>query len=397
MSGRDRHGIGRNRLNVKPNKTFFEMKKNTIHVRFFTAKEELRGIYAKAKNENRQLTEDESKKAIEIRSTLEELQAEMLIESCERASAVIRANGGSEEKAAEFRQAFNKAVIEEGMNGKQIAVRASSLIDKADAQPLVELTIGEIFGPLEKGLVLGLVGCKMQTGLTDDWAFPVVEAVEATVAGETAKISDSDIEISSVQPRPQRVAISVPVTRTALVMTNTRLYDIVVSSLRQAVQRTLNKWMFGSTAIASGVTGPFMDENISSVTFAGATPTYKEICDLVGTVDATGIVPGPTAAFVMSNKMKAALKATPRGSGDRMIIENDTIDGIPVFVTEFAPADTVYFGYFGYVLVGQFGESFLTVDPYSLSQSNQVRFTLNTFFDIKAARPQALGKLTKGA
>lgn len=373
------------------------MKKNTIQVRFLTAKDELRGIYAKAKNENRQLTEDESKKAIEIRGTLEELQAEMLIESCERAAAVIRANGGSEEKAAEFRQAFNKAVIEEGMNGKQITVRASSLIDKADAQPLVELTIGEIFGPLEKGLVLGLVGCKMQTGLTDDWAFPVVEAVEATVAGETAKISDSDIEISSVQPRPQRVAISVPVTRTALVMTNTRLYDIVVSSLRQAVQRTLNKWMFGSTAIASGVTGPFMDENISSVTFAGATPTYKEICDLVGTVDATGIVPGPTAAFVMSNKMKAALKATPRGSGDRMIIENDTIDGIPVFVTEFAPADTVYFGYFGYVLVGQFGESFLTVDPYSLSQSNQVRFTLNTFFDIKAARPQALGKLTKGA
>lgn len=373
------------------------MNKKTIQVRFYEAKEKIRGIYAAAKAENRQLTDAEANEAAQIRSSLEELKTEMLIETCERASAAIAANGGSEQKQREFRMAFNKAVIEEGMNGKQIAVRASSLIDKSDAQPLVELTIGEIFGPLEKGLVLGLVGCKMQTGLTDDWAYPVVEAVEATVAGETAKISDSDIEINSVQPRPQRVAISVPVTRTALVMTNERLYDIVVTSLRQAVQRTLNKWMFGSTAIASGVTGPFMDENISSATFAGATPTYKEICDLVGTVDATGIVPGPTAAFVMSNKMKSALKATPRGNGDRMIIENDMIDGIPVFVTGYAPADTVYFGYFGYVLVGQFGESFLTVDPYTLSQSNQVRFTLNTFFDIKAARPQALGKLTKGA
>ena len=220
------------------------MKKNTIQVRFFTAKNELRGIYAKAKNENRSLTEDESKKATEIRGTLEELQAEMLIESCERASAVIRANGGSEEKAAEFRQAFNKAVIEASQNGQPIPLRASALIDKADAQPLVALTIGDIIGPLEKGMVLDKVGCHIQTGLTDDWAYPVVEAVEATVAGEAVAISDSDIEIGAVKPAPQRVAVTVPVTRTALAMTDSRLYEIVTSSLQKAIQRTLNKWMF---------------------------------------------------------------------------------------------------------------------------------------------------------
>lgn len=369
------------------------MKKNTIQVRFYEAKEELRKIYSAAKAENRQLTDDEAKEAAQLRSTLEECQNEMLIETCERASAALRANGADATKEKEFRMAFNKAVIEEGMNGKQIAVRASSLIDKADAQPLVELTIGEIFGPLEKGLILGLVGCRMQTGLTDDWAYPVVEAVEAAVAGESVAISDSDIEINSVKPTPQRVAISVPVTRTALVMTNERLYDIVVTSLRQAIQRTLNKWMFGSAAIASGVNGPFVAPS-TTLTAAAAVPTYKEICNLVGTVDSTGIVPGPTAAFVMNNAMKAALKATPRGNGDRMIIENDMIDGIPVYVTEYAAANTVLFGYFSYVLVGQFGESFLTVDPYTLAKKNQVQFTLNTYFDIKAARPQALGTLT---
>lgn len=372
------------------------MKKNTIQVRFFAAKEELRGIYAKAKNENRALTDDESKKATEIRGTLEELQAEMLIESCERASAVIRANGGNAEKEAEFRQAFNKAVIEASQNGQPIPLRASALIDKADAQPLVELTIGDIIGPLEKGMVLDKVGCKIQTGLTEDWAYPVVEAVEASVAGEAVQISDSDIDINSVKPTPKRVAISVPVTRTAMVMTNDRLYDVVVSSLRLAIQRTLNNWMFAAAEIATGAAGPFVNAG-TSATFAGATPTYKEICDFVGTVDATGIVPGPTAAFVMSNKMKAALKATPRGNGDRMVVENDMIDGIPVFVTEYAPDDTVYFGYFSYCMVGQFGDSALVVDPYTLAKKNQVQFTLNTHFDIKAARPQAFGKLTKNA
>ena len=370
------------------------MNKKTIQVRFFEAREQLRGIYAKAKNENRALTEDESKSASAIRGTLEELQSEMLIESCERASAVIRANGGSAEKDAEFRQAFNKAVIEASQNGQPIPLRASALIDKADAQPLVELTIGDIIGPLEKGMVLDKVGCKIQTGLTDDWAYPVVEAVEATIAGESVAISDSDIDISSVKPTPRRVAITVPVTRTAMVMTNDRLYNIVVSSLRMAIQRTLNNWMFAGTAVVTGTEGPFVAPTTTQ-TFAGAAPTYAEICGLVGAVDATGIVPGPTAAFVMSNAMKAALKATSRGNGDRMVIENDMIDGVPVFVTEYAPANTVYFGYFSYCLVGQFGDSNLVVDPYTGAKKNQVQFTLNTHFDIKAARPQAFGKLAK--
>ena len=370
------------------------MNKKTIQVRFFEAKERLRGIYAKAKAENRGLTEAEAAQVAEARGDLEQIQGEMLIESCERTSAMIRANGGTAEQENEFRQAFNKAVIEASQNGQPIPLRASSLIDKADAQALVELTIGDIIGPLEKGMVLDKVGCKIQTGLTDDWSYPVVEAVEATVAGDTVSISDSDIDINAVKPTPKRVAITVPVTRTALVMTNDRLYDVVVSSLRMAIQRTLNNWMFAASAVATGAEGPFVAPTTAQ-SFAGATPTYAEICGLVGDVDSTGIVPGPTAAFVMTNKMKAALKATPRGNGDRMIVENDMIDGVPVFVTEYAPADTVYFGYFSYCLVGQFGDSSLIVDPYTLAKKNQVQFTLNTHFDIKAARPQAFGKLAK--
>ena len=370
------------------------MNKKTIQVRFFEAREKLRGIYAKAKNENRALTEDEAKEVTNVRSDLEQIHSEMLIETCERASAMLKANGATADQEKEFRQNFNKAVIEASQNGQPIPVRATALIDKADAQALVELTIGDIIGPLEKGLVLDKVGCKIQTGLTDDWSYPVVEAVEASVAGESVAISDSDIDINSVKPTPKRVAITVPVTRTAMVMTNDRLYDVVVSSLRMAIQRTLNNWMFASAAIASGAEGPFVAPSTSQ-TFAGAAPTYTQICGLVGAVDSTGIVPGPTAAFVMSNTMKAALKATPRGNGDRMIIENDMIDGVPVFVTEYAPANTVYFGYFSYCLVGQFGDSSLIVDPYTLAKKNQVQFTLNTHFDIKAARAQAFGKLAK--
>lgn len=371
------------------------MNKKDLRTRFAETKKQLRDIYAAAKAENRGLTDEESANVENLRQEMNEISTELAIESAERAAARVYANHGSEERANEVRSLFANAVrdaIKNGGTDNSIQLRAAALIDKADAQPLVALTIGDIIGPLEKGMVLDKVGCHIQTGLTDDWAYPVVEAVEATVAGETVAISDSDIEISAVKPVPQRVAVTVPVTRTALTMTDSRLYEIVTSSLQKAIQRTLNKWMFAREAIASGVNGLFVAPTTTK-TFTG-TPSYADVCNLVGAVDSTGIVPGSTAAFVINNTMRATLKATPRvPGGERMIIENDMIDGVPVFVTEYAPANTIYFGYFGYALVGQFGDATLIVDPYTLAKKNQVQFTLNSFWDIKPARAQAFGVL----
>ena len=375
------------------------MSKKDLRTRFAECKQQLNEVFAAAKNENRGLTEDESAKVASLRTELNEINTDLMIESAERAAARVAGMTASNERTNEVRSLFANKVREAIANGgmeNSINLRASALINMADAQPLVELTIGDIIGPLEKGMIMDKVGCHIQTGLTDDWAYPVVEAVEATVAGESVAISDSDIEISAVKPNPQRVAVTVPVTRTALAMTNDRLYEIVTTSLQKAIQRTLNNWMFSRTAIASGVNGLFV--NPTTIKKFETAPTYGDVCGLVGDVDSTGIVPSATAAFVMNNAMRAALKSTPRvAGGERMIIENDMIDGVPVFVTEYASADTIEYGYFSYALVGQFGDSTLIVDPYTLAKKNQVQFTLNSFWDIKPARAQAFGVLEKNA
>lgn len=374
------------------------MSKTNWKARFGETKQQIMDIYSAAKAENRGLTEVESAKIEELRTAMGEIQMDQLIESVERSAARVQAVSGSETHANEVRSHFANAVrdaVNKGGLENIINLRAASVIDKADAQPLVELTIGDIIGPLEKGMVLDKVGCHIQTGLTDDWAYPVVEAIEAVVAGESVSISDGDIEISAVKPTPQRVAVTVPVTRTALAMTNDRLFDIVTSSLQKAIQRTLNDWMFSRTAIVSGVNGLFVNPATAK---SAAAVSYAEVCGLVGAVDSTGIVPSTSAAFVMNNAMRATLKSTPRvAGGERMIIENDMIDGVPVFVTEYAPANTIYYGYFSYALVGQFGDSTLIVDPYTLAKKNQVQFTLNSFWDIKPARTQAFGVLELSA
>lgn len=288
------------------------------------------------------------------------------------------------------------AQVREALNSHEAIAVAETreYISGTEAGNVAAVTIGDIIEPLEKGMILDKLGCKVQYGLEGDWKYPVVAAIEASVAGEVADVSDSEITLSKVEPDPQRVSLSIAVSNKAMAKGGDTLRDIVIRQLGLGVQRLLNDWMFKPSAIATGVNGLFVSPSYTGTTAANTGFTWADVNNLRAGVDANGCVPDETAAYVMSNAMAAALRATARGSGDRMVLEGNEIDGVPVFITEYAPANTLYFGYFSYAMVGQFGDMSILVDPYTLSKNNQTRFVLNTHFDIKAARAQAFGKMT---
>lgn len=370
------------------------MEKKETRARFFELKNEMAQLLNGAKAENRALTEDENAKMTQYRQELTEIQVEMQIEAASRmaeASCSQSAEFNTRELALRFAE---KMVAAASGTPLQVANHRSYAGDaRTDVAGATPLTIGDVIEPLEKGNIMGLLGCKIQSGLFGDWKYPVVSAVEAEVAGETAEISDTKITMDAVKPVPQRVGLSILVTRSALNATNDELRSIVLNQIVLGLDRLLNKWMFKRSAIATNVNGLFVEPG-TEATMAGATPTYAEILALKGAVDAEGVKPDATAAYVMTNAMKATLEATPKSSGnDHFIIEDGKINGVPVYVTEYAPEGAVEFGYFSYALVGQFGNTEILVDPFTKATANSVRFILNTDFDIKAARAEAFGIL----
>lgn len=368
------------------------MHKDT-RARFFELKSKMTELLEGAKSENRALTEEENATLAQYRSELSELQVEMQIEAATRMAEASRVVVPGEEKR-EIALRFAEKMVA-AMNGTPIQLRAVN--DKASVAGDTGLTIGDIIEPLEKGNILGLLGCKIQSGLTGDWKYPVVSAIEASIAGESSEISDSALTISAVQPTPRRVALSILVTRTALNATNDELRDIVLAQIVAGLDRLLNKWMFQKTAVATNVNGLFVAPG-TTATMASSAPTYAEVLALKAAVDSKGVKPDATAAYVMTNAMRAVLEATPKGSTTGgMICEDNKINGVPVYVTEYAPVGAIEFGYFSYALVGQFGNTEVIVDPFTKATSNSVRFILNTDFDIKAARPEAFGILNPHA
>lgn len=273
--------------------------------------------------------------------------------------------------------------------------RAQTKIQNTDsAKALVPFTIGDIIGPLEKGLIMDKVGTKVQYGLVGDWAYPVVAGVEATIEEENAEVSDSTIDISQLKPEPKRVAIAIPVSNTAIDESNGSLLEIVNTQMTMAIKRTLNKWMFSPEKIVTKATDGCFVEAVKAphVVAKGAEFTYKDVTLLSGKVIATGVEVDSSAAYVCSGLTYSELLSTPRDAGSgRMIIEDGKINGYPVFVTEFIGNEYLGFGVFSYDLVGQFGEMRYIIDPYTGAKKNVVYFVLNTRFAQTALRKEAFG------
>ena len=125
----------------------------------------------------------------------------------------------------------------------------------------------------------------------------------------------------------------------------------------------------------------------------------KELLQMKGKVMGEGVEP-VGFCYVMSENMKSILEATPIDAGSgRMIVENGSINGYPVFTTEFInygsnkqkAEDVEYIGAgcWGYLPVNQYDELRVIVDPYSRAKDDIVQITINGDWSITTLRTQA--------
>lgn len=348
----------------------------------------------------RSLTPDEvaEKEALVQEKEILQLRTARMINDEERVSEQeMRSEAAFAGAVASF--VHNRSLPEgcEGvMNGNKIELPLTRAVqDTATVAPLVPMTIGEIIQPLEKGLILSKVGCKMQYGLVGDWVLPVVAGIEATIEDENAEVADTTIDISKIKPSPKRVSLAIPVSNRAIDQSNNALLEIVRTQMTMGLQRLLNKWMFQTTKITSKASdGCFVASAAKPAvtTAAGASFSWKDVVALKGSVMKTGVVFDGTAAYVCSATTYSELESTPKDAGSGlMILENGKINGFPVFMTEYIGDDVLGFGIFNYELVGQFGKMHMIVDPYTGAKKNLVYFVLNTDFDMLTVRTEAFG------
>lgn len=357
-------------------------------------KEQMRTMLDKAEAEKRALDADEKERFEKLKTEKELL--EMKVER--RALEDVNAGLVSDRRAL-FSQAVYDVVNHRSLedysgvvteNGIKVVERAADVItDTAGVADMVPVTIGEIIEPLEQGLLIEKLGIKMQSGLVGELIFPTLAAIEASIQGENAAVGDTKLDIGKIKATPRRVSISVPVSKRAINQTNYSLQGVVLKQVSLGVARLLNKWMFAGTALSGASNGVFVKaapnvEYDTALTFADVVALETAVMD-----EGVDVTDG-TAAYVCTPKVYGKLKSTPKEKGSaEMICQNNMVNGYPVLVTNYMDTDTIGFGVFSYVGIGQFGGMDLIIDPYTSAKKDIVNFILNTDYDIVVARPEA--------
>lgn len=258
----------------------------------------------------------------------------------------------------------------------------------------VALTINDILPNLEKGLIWGQVGMKVQTGVKGNILWPYsTSSVEVDEVGETVGLQDKDINFDKINAVPYRSGITIAVSNEAIDDAEFDLLSYIQTQMTLAVQRYLNKKTF-SFANFTGLKGPFAGKTKQTA----MTLSYSALKSAKAAIAATG-VKMDGFAYIVSAAGKALLETTPKDSGSgRFICENGTVDGDPVFVTEYINTKTdgtqdstehLGMGVFSYLAANQHGQVRLVVDPYTMAAQNMVKITLNTRWSETTLRDQA--------
>lgn len=359
-------------------------------------------IMDKAQAEKRELSSEENIEYQKLQSEFAKLGREL---SLNADMVTSLKNKPSNEKS--MNTLLREALLEAKKSGKtefvlQREINTSALIDEGG---MVPVSVKDVVEPLEKGLIYGEVGIPVQTGVVGNIQWPVLGTVEAEVVGETVDLGDTKLDLTKVNAKQVRVGISFTVSNQAINNADVDLLSLIQNQARFGLTRTLNRVAFSHENFTGDFHGPFAGAKAQK-TFAGNTPTLKELLEMKGAVAAEG-VQMIGFCYVMSEAMKAKLEATSvdEGSG-KMIIENGRIAGAyPVFTTEYinygsdkekANVEYIAAGVFAYLPLNQHGELRMVVDPYTQAKKDCVVITLNSTWSMTTLRKEAfaLGKTT---
>ncbi|MCM1369835.1 MAG: phage major capsid protein [Candidatus Amulumruptor caecigallinarius] len=366
------------------------MKK--IQKRLVEIKERFRELDKTLKEEQRGFSEAEKE---EVKS-LEREQDLLILQA--RSESVVP------ETKRTYKEGF-RSIVESGVSHIEMRLRdggaeatspavAPMMTEDIKNGGLMPVTIGEIVNPLRENLIFDKIGIRMPVGCQGMYEWPVVEAVKATIAGEGVKVDAKKIDLSKVAVSSQRIAVGVSATRESMFNSEGKLEGIIREQLPLAIAETLNEVICSPKKVTENcaIAGPFVGLTPTAIGF-----TYKELNKEKAKLLAKG-VKSSNMVWIMSEATKAELEALPKDTGSGiMVVENDKLCGLPIFCSSAIGEDTIGLGDFTYQVCNQFGDFYLTVDPYTGADSNDVKFWLNANFGTATLRKEVFALLKKKA
>jgi HK97 family phage major capsid protein len=251
-----------------------------------------------------------------------------------------------------------------------------------------------VLPPLTNYMVLTQAGATYLTGLVGSVSVPTYSGTTVAWKEETVSAADGAGTWGKVDLAPKRLTAYLDVSKQFLAQDSVGAEQMLYENLAKAIATKLEATILG-TGEGSAVSTP-AGLFWSQYTAAATTLSWSSIVALETTIDSANNLQ-QNLAYITSAAGRGAAKTTLRTAtyGEQMIMEGNTINGYPVYVTNGCAKTTDFstttgfgfiFGNWADLLIGQWAGYDLTIDPYSQAVYANVRLVVNCYFDAAAAR-----------
>ena len=248
---------------------------------------------------------------------------------------------------------------------------------------IIETEFTNILEPLRAKNVLVEAGAKFMTNLVGDVQVPVMGKTNVGWSGEVSEATSGDPAFSHVVMSPKRLTAYIDLSKQFLAQDSLGAENLIREDIVKALNNKLEETILGA---ASGTTtqpeGMFYTISATQVT------NFADVCNKEAELEDANVY--GDKIYVLSNKAKAAFRNMAKSTkSTQLVMENGEIDGTKAINTSMIADKKYLYGDFSNLIIGQWGAIDLTVDPYTLARSGQVRLVINAYFDAKVVRPDA--------
>lgn len=266
----------------------------------------------------------------------------------------------------------------------QLPLETRTITVASEHDDVIETEFTDILAPLRAKNVLVEAGAKYLSGLVGDVQVPIMGKTNVGWAGEVADAASGDPAFSHVTMTPKRLTAYIDLSKQFIAQDSLAAEALIREDLVKAINNKLEETILG--AGSGSTTEPEgMLHAISATSVSG----FSDVVDLEADLEDANVY--GDKIYLMGNKAKAALRVMPKSTkSTQLVMENGEVDGTKAISTSMIAGKKYVYGDFSNLAIGQWANAIdITVDPYTLARSGQVRLVVNAYFDAKILRPEA--------
>lgn len=261
-----------------------------------------------------------------------------------------------------------------------------------------------------EAMVMSRLGVRFLTGLSGNVDIPRKSTVGSLgTLTEVGSASETAPATAKLSLTPKRIGAYTEVSKQALIQSALALEGMIRDDLLTGAAVLLEYQMINGNGTAPQIAGIRNTSGIGTVVggTAGATIAWSHVVGLETAVANANAEPDRVAGYLVNTATRGKAKQVQRGTNLSFIwSDGDTpLNGYRAYVTNNLPSNltkgssttvcsaALFSSDWSMAVIGFFGAPDVTVDPYSLAATGQVRITLNQFADGGVRQPAAFAKM----